>query len=351
MIHEARRFSYYNRLLALLATLACLALSRPSAAQVSDSALAESLFRDAKRLMNESKFSEACPKFAESYRLDPGLGTLLNLAACHEAEGKIASAWAEFSDAVARARRDGDQDRLAFAEERVRSLEPRLPRLVISLQAGASVPGLVVKLDGREISSAAFGVAVPVDPGNHQVQANAPGKQPWAHNVQAPAQAANLAVSVPPLQDAGAGPAPAPAPTPTPAPGAAEPGGHPPPAPAPAETPKKSKTGVIIAGVATGALVVGAVVTGVLYNGKKDDFEKADSIGAPNRFSKRDEAQTMGIVNAVLIGGAAVGAGVTLILLATSSSSSESPPQAAAALELTPVFGPDGGGLSLRGRL
>ena len=45
--------------------------------------MAESLFREGKRLSSEKKFSEACPKFEESYRLDPGLGTLLNLATCH----------------------------------------------------------------------------------------------------------------------------------------------------------------------------------------------------------------------------------------------------------------------------
>ena len=50
--------------------------------------MAESLFREGKRLSGEHKFAEACPKFAESYKLDPGLGTLLNLAICHEVGGQ-----------------------------------------------------------------------------------------------------------------------------------------------------------------------------------------------------------------------------------------------------------------------
>jgi hypothetical protein len=354
MLPDAYRRLNHNKFLALIALLLRIVSSSRARAQASDAALAESLFRDGKRLMGESKFAEACPKFAESYRLDPGLGTLLNLAACHEAEGKIASAWAEFSDASARAKRDGDPERVAFADERVRSLEPRLAKITISLQAGASVPGLVVKLDGRDINPAAFGVAVPVDPGTHQVQASAPGKQPWSQTVQAPAQATILNVAVPPLQNAAAAPAAAAPAAPAPAPAAAQPIAVAPAAPAPApaaEPKKKSKAPVIIVGALTGAALIGTVVTGVMYGSAKDDFENANNLGLPDRFSKRDSAQSLGVANAVLLGATVVGAGVTIVLLVTSSGSEEPPAPAAAKLELAPVIAPGFGGLSVQGRL
>lgn len=89
--------------LTLLAAIAACAWSAPVQAQTSNAALAESLFREGKRLSGERKFADACPKFAESYKLDPGLGTLLNLAICHESEGKPATAWAEFSETSSRA--------------------------------------------------------------------------------------------------------------------------------------------------------------------------------------------------------------------------------------------------------
>jgi formylglycine-generating enzyme required for sulfatase activity len=86
-------------------------LSTPALAQVSqaDALAAESLFREAKDLVTGGKTAEACPKFAESQRLDPQIGTLLYLATCHSQEGKSATAWAEFLQAADQAARAHDE--------------------------------------------------------------------------------------------------------------------------------------------------------------------------------------------------------------------------------------------------
>jgi hypothetical protein len=339
------RFSL-SLLAAVAATCGWLA---PAAAQAGNAALAESLFREGKRLSNEHKYSEACPKFAESYKLDPGLGTLLNLATCHESEGKVASAWAEFSEAMARAKREGDNDRAQLADEHVRSLEPKLAHVSVNVAPGGAVPGLVIKFDSRELSQAALGLQIPVDPGRHLVEAAAPGKQSYAQTFDTPAIPTTLAVTVPVLQNAaGAAPVPAvaaPVPAATPVTPAT-------PQTAPTPSSSNSHTGLIVSGVATGVFAVGTVITGALYSSKRSDFDAANASGDSSRNDKRDSAQTLGTANLVFAGGALVSAGFLVYFIA-SAGSHESPAVASASakLRLEPLLAPNGAGLLLRGSL
>src|SRR5882672_1040058 len=94
---------------------------------------AESLFVEAKKLMDAGRFAEACPKFADSQRIDPGVGTLLNLALCYERQGKVASAWSTYRAAAAGARTAGQAERESMARQRASALEPRLSRLTVAI--------------------------------------------------------------------------------------------------------------------------------------------------------------------------------------------------------------------------
>src|SRR5258708_3181799 len=78
--------------------------SLPSQAHANDVAMAQSLFDDAKKLVGEGRYADACVKFEQSQKLDPGMGTLFNLADCFEHVGKTASAWAGFLDVAAQAK-------------------------------------------------------------------------------------------------------------------------------------------------------------------------------------------------------------------------------------------------------
>lgn len=151
-----------------------------SAADSQEQQLAQALFDDGRVLMDAKRFTEACPKFAESQRLDPGGGTLLNLAICHEHEGKLATAKNDFEQAVVVAVKDGRSDRERIARERIQAIESTIPRVTLSVSTAADIPGLELKLDGLVLGRAAWGVAAPVDPGPHRVEATAPGRASWS---------------------------------------------------------------------------------------------------------------------------------------------------------------------------
>lgn len=152
-------------------------------AQPSDAnAVAEQLFNQARDLARANRWAEACPKFEASLRADPVLGTRLNLAVCYEYIGKLASAWGLFRESIERAAKAGDVKRRDYAQQQADALEPRLPRLTITVPKDPPA-GLVVARDGAPIDAGALGVALYVDPGAHAITASAPGFEAFTQTV------------------------------------------------------------------------------------------------------------------------------------------------------------------------
>lgn len=158
------------------ALCAPLLLAAPASAQGRDPAAAQALFDQAKELIRQKRFAEACPKLQESNRLDPGIGTQFNLADCYEQSGRIASAWAAFLEVVSQARASGESDREKAAQKRADKLEPRLPKLLVIVPDGSQVSGLEVRRNGVSVGAPQWGTPMPVDPGEIELTASAPGK-------------------------------------------------------------------------------------------------------------------------------------------------------------------------------
>jgi hypothetical protein len=154
----------------------------PQPAALGPSTVAESLFREALVLMQQGAFDRACSKLEESERLDPGGGTLLNLARCYEAQGRIATAWSTYREALGFAHRDHREERATFAEERLASLEPRLPKLVLRLPDGDR--SITVFVDNVPIHAAALDTPQPVDPGVHTIRVTAAGRHDFSATVK-----------------------------------------------------------------------------------------------------------------------------------------------------------------------
>jgi hypothetical protein len=304
----------------------------PSVARADDIAarnLAEQMFSDGKKLMAEGKFDEACPKLAESQRLDPGGGTILNLAVCHENQGRFASAWSEFREAVGLARTDGRHDREQLAQEHLAAIEPKVSHLTFAVDPKAAVPGLTIKLDGQTVGPAAWGSSLPVDPGEHNVTASAPGKSDQRSTVQVAGLADAKTVTVHPLEDAPAPSAPAMASDST--------------SEATSSGPSSGKriAGFVVGGVGLAALGVGAVF-GVEALQKRHDSDatcNGSLCSTAAGVSLNDDAKRFANFADVGIGVGVVGLVVGTYLVVTGAGSKPVPAATASRVKVLPAIG------------
>ena len=162
--------------------------------------IAQALFDDGRALMDGGRYAEACPKFAESHRIDPAGGTLLNLALCHELEGKTASAWTEFRDALSIAIRDQRRDRQDLAEQHIIALAPKLVRLTIVVPEAVASTEPEITFDRARLPSAAWNTTLPVDPGMHRLAVVTPGRPRWKTAVATTEPGRTYRVELAPLE-------------------------------------------------------------------------------------------------------------------------------------------------------
>jgi hypothetical protein len=314
-----------------------------------DKATAQALFEAGKKLMDDGNYAEACPKLAESQRLDPGGGTLLNLALCHEKEGKTATAWSEFKEALGVARADGRDDRVKFATDHIAAVEPRLSRLVVTVGADAKIPGLAVTVDGTQIGEPAWGIATPFDPGPRRVAATAPGREPWENTIKLGAEADQQTVAVPLLAQAS---------TPAVSTATATPAGSstttPPPAGPPSDDGASAESDGStqrVAGYVVGAAGLVSVVVGGVFGGLamslEGDAEDAgctdETCPTPEALGYSNDAGTDAtLANVFVFGGIGLVAVGLIVVLAAPDDSQEA---VAAAPPVVPWVGPSEAGL------
>ncbi len=187
--------------LALLGSIGIAPVARAQSA--ADKAAAEALFDEGKRLRDAKRYSEACPKLADSQRLDPAVGTLLNLALCYKEAGQTASAWSTYREAAAQAASARQADREQLARDEAAALEPKLTKLIIEVAPEvAKIQGLEIKRDGAPVPQGLWGVAAPVDPGVRSIDVTAPGKKPLHMDAKAEGAGATAKVVVNALEDA-----------------------------------------------------------------------------------------------------------------------------------------------------
>jgi hypothetical protein len=316
------------------ASLLVLSLAVPArAAEITaaDQAAATTLFDEARALFNQGNYAEALTKFEAAQRIDPTAGKLLNIARCHDKLGHTASAWGALDEAKAMARKNGDEERRAFAEKWQGELASKLSRLRIEI--APEVKNVVVLIDGKPLPPGAVGSALPVDPGEHEVRAEEGGTITWSTKVRIDATPDTTTVRVPaPV----AGPKPLPPPPPPPPP---------------------FWSGQRVAGVAVGGVGIAGIVVGTVFGVQaaatfersnphcKDlDPDPCDAEGVRLRDRSNREAWTSNI--SIGVGAVAVAGGLVLFLTAPRG---KSEPTQSARLAVVPQAGRTGGGLSVLG--
>lgn len=246
-----------RRFLGPFLAAAFLVTAHAGAQTTADPAVAQALFDDAKHLMQAGKYDEACPKLVESQRLDPGGGTLVAIALCHEAQGKTATAWSDFTLALGEARKEHRAERETLASDHVRRLEQKLVRVRVVV---AKAAGVQVRRNEEVVGEAQWGTPIPIDPGTYRFEASAPGAKTWHTQVDISGEGRTIEVAIPDLERLPE------APPPPVAPPVAAPQVPPqaPPPPPPIEAPPRSTRsatftwGLVAGGVGVVALGVGA---------------------------------------------------------------------------------------------
>jgi hypothetical protein len=173
-----------SRALCVFATTCALALARPASAETPVSVpdpVAQALFQDGRELVDKGDWDAGCTKFEASMLLYPAASTLLNIARCFEHKKKLASAWSTYKRArVLNRETVGEERRRAIddlIDTQLAALSPRLPKL--KLHMPRPVLGVTLRKDGEPLPAAVIGTEVPVDPGEHEIAAEAPGHLPF----------------------------------------------------------------------------------------------------------------------------------------------------------------------------
>jgi len=275
---------------------------------------ADALFTEGKRLLDENRIDLACEKLAESQQLDPGGGTLLALALCHEKQGRLVSAWTEYGEALELARDSGNGNREIVASARRAALEPKLARLTIRVPpAVASLVGLEVRCGDAIIAPDAYGNEFPVDPGEQRIVARAAGKRAFVTTAHA-AAGESLVVEIQALEDI-EGHARIPvrrrsAPKPRPQHADVESTG----------TPAVMTTGWVVGGVGVAALAVGTgFAIQALLDGADADRRCADDVPChdPDAIELNESAMTAADVatGALIAGALTTAVGIAMIIV------------------------------------
>lgn len=175
----------------------------PASAQPAGSK-ADELYNNGRTLVAANKLVEACAAFEQSQKLEPAVTTLIALATCRERLDQLATAWELVLEAERQTRSATDEKASQLhkiALERIARLEPRVPKLTISISAESKLDRLEILRDKEIIPAEKWNRALPIDGGTYTITARAPGVNAWSTRVTLASESDSKKVDIPDLRN------------------------------------------------------------------------------------------------------------------------------------------------------
>ncbi len=160
------------RLLALVAALGCLTPALAHAQGARDRALGRQLFRQGVTAARQGHWDEARNRFSRAYDLTHHAPILVNLAAADAELGHLVEATDAYSRYLSSDAAQGHVKQAAQAA--LDALQPRVPELTVTVHGAGSDDTLL--LDDQPVPPAAWGTAMPVNPGAHHLAIERAGR-------------------------------------------------------------------------------------------------------------------------------------------------------------------------------
>jgi len=333
----------------LAAVVFAAALVWAPSALAQDSVTSDALFQRGIDDMALGRYDSACPAIAESLRLDPRPGTLFALAECYAKAGRLASAVVRYDEYLtAFSRMTPEQQSKQLGRERTAKeqrdlLKPDVPLLMVKLEAGAPAD-TIVKRDDTVLNAPSLGLALPVDPGQHTISAQAPNGPVTTQTLtigKGERKEVSLKVEVS---------------TTTTMSTTSKTGGSPTPAPSDDSQGNTQRiVAFVLGGVGAAGLVVGAVAGGVTLASKTSVEESCNldtqQCATQQGLDDLSSARTTGIVSTVgfVAGAALLGTAVIVFFTAPSGTSDEPARTATGVPKLRVGASPYGGFATLTG--
>jgi hypothetical protein len=260
-----------------LAVAVCAGPATARAQTAKEIAAARRAFQEGEEAESKGELVTALARFRAAIAIKETPQIHLRIGSVQEKLGKLVDAMASYRRGLAMASSRTTVARVA--NEQIAALGPKIP--TIKVAASAPPQGLVVTIDGARLDASSLGVARPVDPGQHRVHAEAPGRTPFDRALLLDRGESVVVLSLAPIAEK-----------------------------APPEPPPSKVPGALVIAGGGAALVAGAVLIGlsVSQDGSIDAL-----CGGPDRRtcpeSKRDEIEgDVRRVNAMRFSGIGVGA-------------------------------------------